>query len=165
MTAILAQRRRAGVKRGCGGMAKSMNGTVATATVDIAASSDRVWAALTDPAQIREYMMGAEVDTDWRVGSPITWKGEFNGTAYEDKGEILAYEPRRRLEMTHFSPLTGAEDKPENYHRVVFDLEDVDRRTRVNLSQDGNASAEEAEHSARNWQQMLEGLKQVAESR
>ena len=140
-----------------------MSGKVAMADVDIAATPDRVWAALTDPAQIEKYMMGAQVETDWQVGSPISWKGEFQGQRYEDRGEILEYEPNRRLGMTHFSPLSGAEDRPENYHRVVFELEDRADVTHVALRQDGNASEEEAAHSSRNWQLMLEGLKDVVE--
>src|SRR5687767_4753808 len=103
---------------------RGMSGKVATATVDIAATSERVWAALTDPVQIKQFMMGSQVETDWRVGSPITWKGEFEGKTYEDRGEIVAFEPGRKLAMTHFSPLSGDEDTPENYHNVVFELED-----------------------------------------
>jgi uncharacterized protein YndB with AHSA1/START domain len=140
-----------------------MSGKVATAGVVVEATSDRVWAALTDPAQIREYMMGSQVESDWRVGSPITWMGEFDGRKYEDKGEILEFEPNRRLAMTHFSPLSGAEDKPENYHHLLFELDDVGNTTRVSLSQDGNSSDEEAAHSAKNWQMMLDGLKKVVE--
>jgi uncharacterized protein YndB with AHSA1/START domain len=141
-----------------------MSGKVATATIDIEATPDRVWAALTDPAQIREFMMGSQVESDWQVGSPITWKGEYGGKRYEDKGEILEVEPGRRLAMTHFSPMSGAEDKPENYHTVVYDLEDIAGGTHVTLTQDGNSSDEEAEHSTRNWTMMLQGLKKVAET-
>ena len=142
-----------------------MSGKVATASVDIEATLDRVWAALTDPAQIKQFMMGSQVDTDWQVGSPITWRGEFEGRKYADKGEILDFEPGRRLAMTHFSPLSGAEDRPENYHKVVFDLEDLVNKTHVTLTQDGNASDAEADHSAKNWKMMLESLKEVAEKR
>src|SRR5262252_2235114 len=85
-------------------------------------------------------MMGAQVETDWRVSSPITWTGEYNGKAYEDKGEILEYVPGRRLAMTHFSPMSGAADEPANYHRVVYELDDLLNRTHVTLTQDGNAS-------------------------
>jgi uncharacterized protein YndB with AHSA1/START domain len=140
-----------------------MSGKVATAGVVVEATPDRVWAALTDPAQIREYMMGSQVESDWRVGSPITWAGEYDGKRYEDRGEILEFEPSRKLAMTHFSPLSGAEDIPENYHQVVFELEDVGSKTRLSLSQDGNSSDEEAAQSAKNWQMMLEGLKRVVE--
>ena len=68
-------------------------------------------------------------ETDWKPGSPITWQGEFEGRAYQDKGEIISVEPGRLLEVTHFSPLTGQEDRPENYHRVRYDLQPTDGGT------------------------------------
>ena len=45
-----------------------MAGIVATAETDIIASPARVWSALTDPAQIKRYMFGSEVETDWKPG-------------------------------------------------------------------------------------------------
>ena len=69
----------------------------------------------------------------------------------------------RSLVMTHFSPLNGKEDAPENYHTLVYELEEVGEGTRVQLSQDNNASTEAAEQSRGNWEKMLEGLKSVVE--
>ena len=70
---------------------------VATAETEISGSTDEVWEALTDPGQIKKYMFGSEVVTDWEQGSPIVWKGEYEGKRYEDKGEIVEIDPRRRL--------------------------------------------------------------------
>jgi uncharacterized protein YndB with AHSA1/START domain len=140
-----------------------MSGHVATAECEIDAPPDKVWRALTDPELIKKYMFGSEVKTDWQPGSPITWKGEFEGREYEDKGEIISVDPGRRLEVTHFSPLTGQEDRPENYHRVRYELQQTTGGTSVRLSQDNSSSAEEAEHSAASWQMMLDGLKNVVE--
>jgi uncharacterized protein YndB with AHSA1/START domain len=142
-----------------------MVGHVATAETEIDASPDQVWSALTDPEQIKQYMFGSQVETDWQPGSPIVWKGEYEGKQYEDKGEIVEIEPERRLKVTHFSPLGGQEDVPENYHTLLYELEAQDGKTRVSLSQDNNPSEEAAEHSRANWEQMLTGLKQVVESR
>jgi uncharacterized protein YndB with AHSA1/START domain len=140
-----------------------MSTYVATAECEIEASPEDVWRGLTDPEAIREFMFGSEVQTDWKPGSPITWKGEYEGKSYEDKGEIVTVEPGRLLEVTHFSPLSGQEDKPENYHRVRYELQAADGRTRVRLTQDNSGSAEEAEHSSATWQAMLDGLKKVVE--
>lgn len=136
---------------------------VAMAETDISASPAQVWEALTDPEQIRKYMMGATVETDWKPGSPIVWRGEWEGKPFEDKGKVVAVEPERRLELTHFSPLGGEEDAPANYHTLVYDLQDQGTGTRLTLSQDGNASAEEADRSKANWEQVLSTLKEVVE--
>ena len=141
-----------------------MTGQVATAETDIDAPRSKVWRALTDPDQIQKYMFGSSVETDWKPGSPITWKGDYEGKKYEDKGEILEVEHERRLKLTHFSPLSGDEDAPENYHTLLYDLEDNDGRTHVSLSQDNNKSEEAAEHSQANWERMLAGLKEVVEA-
>ena len=140
-----------------------MTDHVATAEIEIASSPAKVWAALTDPEQIKEYMFGSQVVTDWKEGSPIVWKGEYEGKEYEDKGEIVEIEPQRRLKVTHFSPLSGQEDRPENYHTLLYELEERGGATNVSLSQDNNPSKEAAEHSRTNWQKMLTGLKQVVE--
>jgi len=140
-----------------------MSTYVATAECEIETSPEDVWRGLTDPEAIREFMFGSEVQTDWKPGSPITWKGEYEGKSYEDKGEIVTVEPGRLLEVTHFSPLSGQEDKPENYHRVRYELQADGGRTRVRLTQDNSGSAEEAEHSSATWQAMLDGLKKVVE--
>lgn len=141
-----------------------MTGYVATAETDIDATRSEVWRALTDPDEIQKYMFGSKVETDWKPGSRITWKGEYEGQKYEDRGEILEVEPERRLKLTHFSPLGGEEDAPENYHTLIYELEERDGKTRVSLSQDNNKSEEAAEHSRANWAKMLAGLREVVEA-
>lgn len=141
-----------------------MTGYVATAETDIDATRSEVWRALTDPDEIQKYMFGSKVETDWKPGSRITWKGEYEGQKYEDRGEILEVEPERRLKLTHFSPLGGEEDAPENYHTLIYELEERDGKTRVSLSQDNNKSEEAAEHSRANWDKMLAGLREVVEA-
>ena len=135
----------------------------AHASIRIAAGPERVWRALVDPDQVREYMFGAEVRSDWREGSPITWSGEWKGKQFEDKGEILEVAPARRLRYTHYSPLTGEPDVPSSYHTVTIELAPAGESTDVELDQSGNADAKSREHSEQNWSQMLEGLKRVVE--
>jgi len=151
------------VARRGSGYVTAMNGIVATASIDIEAPASRVWTALTEPDQIAAYMFGSRVETDWEVGHPITWNGEWEGKPYRDKGQVLAYDEPERLSVTHFSPLTGQDDLPESYHTLVYELDENDGVTTVSLSQDNNGSEEEAEHSRANWQMMLDGLKKQVE--
>jgi uncharacterized protein YndB with AHSA1/START domain len=136
---------------------------VATAEVDIAAPVTRVWTALTDPDTIRQYFFGAQVQTDWCPGSPIVWRGEYNGKPFEDKGEILDAEPNRLLRMTHFSPMSGQPDQPENYHTLTYELDEHDCSTHVWLSQDNNGSEAEADRATANWRVILDGLRKTVE--
>ena len=141
-----------------------MTGLIATAETDIKARPDEVWDALTDPGQISAYMFGTRVETTWEQGSRITWSGEYQGRKYEDHGEVLEIDPGRHLKVTHYSPLSGQDDVPENYHTVTYDLIERGALTHVILAQDNNSSPEEAEHSTKNWSMMLDGLKRHVES-
>lgn len=139
-------------------------GFVATTSVTIDAPADQVWDALTDPEKVRQYLHGTEVTSDWRKGSPITWRGDWKGRAYEDKGTVLEVEPNRMLTYTHWSPLGGTEDKPENYHTVTYELSRSDGATVLTLKQDNNPSQEEADKMAENnWAPVLQGLKKTVE--
>ncbi len=110
-------------------------------------------------------MFGTTVVSDWKKGSPIVWQGEWQGKRYEDKGVILELEPGRRLQYSHFSPLSGQPDVPENYHIVTVELEPEGAQTRVSLAQDGSPTEEERDHSAKNWAMMLEALKALVEGK
>ena len=98
-----------------------------------------------------------------RVGSPIFFRGEYEGKKYEDKGTIIAFEPEKRLQYTHYSPMGGKPDKPENYHNVTYLLEPSGQTTKVALTQDGNADDDARDHAAKNWSMMLEQLKACVE--
>jgi len=136
---------------------------VAKVSTTIDAPVARVWDALVNPAQIKQYMFGTQVSSTWKEGSPIVWKGEWKGKSYEDKGVILALRPERMLRYSHFSPLSGRPDRPENYHTVTIELSGSGGRTTVSLSQDHNPTPEAREHSEKNWSAMLAGLKKLLE--
>jgi len=138
---------------------------VGESSIAIDAPRAKVWKALTDPAKIEKYMFGAKVTSDWKKGSPITWKGEWNGKKFEDKGEILQIAPERTLQYSHWSPLGGKPDRPESYHTVTIELSGSGDRTKVWLTQDNNGSEESRDESAKNWRTMLQSLKKVVEGK
>ena len=140
-----------------------MPNVIARASVTVGAPVAKVWDALVNPQTIKQYMFGTTVVSDWKQGSPITWKGEWKGKAYEDKGTILKIQPRRLLQYSHYSPLSGLPDTPENHHTVTIELSEEGAQTRVSLAQDHNASEEARQHSEENWRMMLDGLKKVVE--
>ncbi len=131
------------------------------------ANVSAVWDALT--ARKSAMFMGADVETDWGPGSPISFTGEFQGKAFKDHGEIRDVEDRRRLTFTHYSPTSGKPDVPDSYNLVDVRLEPHGERTRVKLSQTplGPDRPDEQTIKAfrRNWEVMLDGLKTAAEER
>ncbi|WP_128547336.1 SRPBCC domain-containing protein [Larkinella soli] len=64
-----------------------------------------VWNLLTNPEKTKQYMYGCEVVTDWKVGSPIEWKGEYEGkeTVFVT-GNIVRLEPGELLAYTVIDP-------------------------------------------------------------
>ncbi|WP_223690504.1 SRPBCC family protein [Leifsonia poae] len=136
---------------------------VATSTITIDAPRGRVWSVLTDSVAIKEFMFGTDVVTDWAVGSPILWRGVWQGKEYEDKGVILEVEPEWRLVNTHFSPLSGQDDVPENYHTLTWTLTGEGDTTEFTLSQDNNSTVEGAAHSKGMWDSLVKGVKAIAE--
>jgi uncharacterized protein YndB with AHSA1/START domain len=140
-----------------------MGNVIARAQIGIAAPAARVWQALTDPAIIARYFFGTAVITDWQPGSPIVWQGEYQGRPYQDKGQILQAEPGRRLKVTHFSPMTGQPDVPENYHTITYEIDERDGTTQLSLSQDNNGDEAEAQRATQTWETMLAALKKTVE--
>jgi uncharacterized protein YndB with AHSA1/START domain len=142
-------------------MDTSLNASV---TTTINASVAKVWHALVTPDLIKRYMFGATVVSDWKEGAPIVWKGEWQGKRYEDKGVILRQDPGRVLSYSHWSPLSGQPDTPENRHTVTIELSGEGGKTHLSLAQDNNHTTEERDHSQKNWSTMVEGLKKVIEA-
>lgn len=136
---------------------------IAKAIISVNAPRDQVWDALVDPEAIKHYMFGTHVISDWREGSRIVWKGEWEGRSYEDHGQILKIMPGTMIQYSHFSPLSGLPDEPQNYHKVTITLSDDGSHTMVSLEQDNIADEEEQAHSESNWGMMLAALKNYLE--
>jgi len=128
------------------------------------ATPEKVWSALTDPLQVKQWLFGTDMSvTEWAVGGKITYKGEWEGKQYEDKGTILEIEPGKKLVSTYWSGLSGKADVPENYQKVSYELIPEGEGTKLVITQEGNETEESAKHSEGNWKMVLDGLKKVVE--
>ena len=87
----------------------------------------------------------------------------MGGKRFEDKGEIVKFEPKERLQFTHFSPFSGQPDIPENYHTVTFELAPRGDGTELVITQTNAANQEERNHSEANWARVLNSIKHAAE--
>jgi uncharacterized protein YndB with AHSA1/START domain len=140
------------------------NGLLAKTQVEIHTPIAQVWDALVNPEKIKQYMFGTTVVSEWEEGSPIVWQGTWKDKPYEDLGRILKLQPQRLLQYSHFSPLSGQPDLPENYHIVTIELSSTGPGTLVRLSQDNNANEAERKDSEQNWRMMLDNLKKLLEA-
>ncbi|WP_216353807.1 SRPBCC domain-containing protein [Arthrobacter sp. SRS-W-1-2016] len=77
--------------------------------------------------------------------------------------EFNHHDPCKRLVNTHFSPLSGHVDAPENYHTLTWTLEPEDGMTRLTLAQDNNASPGGAAHSKGIRDRHLASVKEMSE--
>jgi uncharacterized protein YndB with AHSA1/START domain len=132
-------------------------------TVQIKAEPAKVWEALTKPELIKQYFFGTEAVSDWKEGSPLIFKGEWQGKSYEDKGIILKIETNKLLRYNYWSSMSGTKDIPENYANITYELARENEGTSLAISQDNIASEEIKEHSQQNWKMVLDGLKKLVE--
>ena len=141
-----------------------MSNLIAKRSVNIKASRHRIWQALTSAADIKKYLFGTDVATDWKEGSPIQWNGEWHGKKYQDKGQILKVEQGRLLQYTYWSSMQGKEDKPDNYVTVTNEISGEDGNITLTLSQDGNDNEKSRQHAEDNWEKVLQGIKKLCEN-
>jgi uncharacterized protein YndB with AHSA1/START domain len=132
-------------------------------SISIDVPMTRVWEALTTPELIKEWFFGVDTTTDWEAGSPIVHGGEYQGRPYKDKGIILEIEPPRRRVHSHWSPVSGLPDAPENYQRVTWELTERDGQTELTIKEDNLPSEEAKMTSEKSWRMVLENLKRLLE--
>lgn len=129
---------------------------VAEASIHVTQPPERVWAELMHPGA--RWMLGANIESDFRPGSPITFEGHFFGRQFADKGEVIAVERPRLLHFTHFSPLGELADVPDNYHEIRIMLEPDETGTVVSVRQENIDTAQHATNSQAHWQDALATL-------
>lgn len=137
---------------------------IAKISIRINATPTAVWNALTDPEQIKQYLYGTTTETDWKVGSPIRFTGEWEGSPYVDKGEILAFEPQKKLQYTYLSSFTGLADQPDNYSVVTCEVIPEGNATNLVVSQTNFRDETHRDHSKTAWEHVLKGLKELLEA-
>ena len=132
-------------------------------SIPISAPVSKVWDALTNPEIIKQYFFGTNCVTDWKKGSPIYFRGEWEGKAYEDKGTILDIEKEKLIRYNYWSSFAGTADVPENYANISYLLSSENGTTILTITQDGFKNKEAVEHSQTNWGMIMDGLKKIVE--
>ncbi|CAN5135452.1 SRPBCC family protein [soil metagenome] len=125
----------------------------------IAAPPERVWQAITDPAFTARYWYGTRLESDWKVGSSITFvkpQGE------PDTGRVLVADKPRTLSFSWH--IAWGEMAKEKDSRVTFTIEPDGGGSKLTLVHDefeeGSKAAEALKHG---WPGILAGLKKSLE--
>ena len=141
-------------------------------SISINALPQKVWDALINPEKTKIYMFGCETVSDWKVGSQLLWKANYEGKEMVFvKGNIIEIEDFKKLVYTVFDPNSTMEDKPQNYLTVTYELIFDENNTTLNVTQgDYNSVAEgekrykESYNNGEGWNPILVGIKKVVEA-
>lgn len=140
-----------------------MKDLIVKKTIGIKAPTSKVWDALTNPNLIRQWLYGTNTISEWKVGSPIVFTGNWQGTEYKDKGTILKIVPGKILQYDYWSSFSGLTDSPENYSVISIELIPKDRSTELMLTQTNFADEKMCKDSDKNWDTTLDTMKKLIE--
>jgi len=152
-----------------------MEGPQFVYTTYIRTTPEHLWQALTDPAFTRRWWQ-TTFDTDWSVGSPMTW--DNNGVVIADPEQVvLESDPYRRLaytwhtftpelnERAQFGDELFAQLSSERRSRVAFDIEPVGDMVKLTVVHDDFEPGSVAATMVRNgWPVFLSSLKTLLET-
>jgi len=138
---------------------------VVVKSIEISASTNDVWRALTEPDKIAQWMGGARVESKWDLGGDITFTGEmanFNKT-YLDRGTLLAIDREKLLKYSHWTEFSRLPDAPENRTVIMFSLDWTGVATRLTVRHERFYSEAAYKHSNFFWSFALADMKSALE--
>jgi len=142
-------------------------------SITINAPASKVWDALVNPEQTKKYMFGSEALSDWKIGSPLLWKGQYEGKEMIFvKGHVVDIKPERFLEYTVIDPNSTIEDIPENYLNITYELSPDNGNTVLKVTQgdyskvaEGERRFKESSNNGEGWNPILVEIKKLVEGK
>ena len=133
-------------------------------TLIIKASIEKIWDTLTKPELVKQWQYGSDVITDWKPGSAIRFRTEWEDKVFEQWGKVMEIIPQRLIKYSLFAPGPNLEDKPENYFIMSYVLTKEEGHIKLEIIQEDNrpGAIQEAPQGEEN--PVLAGLKALAES-
>ena len=146
-------------------LVKMTPGLTINKTINIAAGKSKVWEALTNPKFIKQYLPGADVKSDWKVGSKIIYSGIFNGIKFKDEGEINILDFEKQFQYSYWSANHGTVNIPKNHVIISYTITATNGGTKLELTQSNYKSKEVAEEMNPIWDLILGNLKKLVETK
>jgi uncharacterized protein YndB with AHSA1/START domain len=128
----------------------------------IRTTPEKLWSALTDANQMKEYWFGMHIDTEWKTGAE--WQMVLPDGRVADTGEIVELERPKRIRLkwrNEFRP----ELKAEGFALCTLEIEPVGPAVRLTITH----TIERAESKfilavAGGWPKILSNLKSLLET-
>ena len=132
--------------------------------VKIVAPARKVWLALTVPELVKQWQYGSELQTTWEVGSSITFRNEWNGQVFEQKGSVIEFLPPTRLKYSLFFPRPDLQDIPDHRFFMTYELTESAGVTSLLVRQeDPRPSSPNESTGADEGPDVLSSLKELVE--
>ncbi len=128
--------------------------------VYIKTTPERLWEAITDPAQRAIYSFGVQTQSDWTTGSGYT--AAVPGVVDISSGTNIEVDPPRLLVQT-FDALWSDDVKAQGTTRVTWEIEQVGTSCRLTVIHDGLPAQANPELYG-GWPMILSGLKTLLET-
>jgi uncharacterized protein YndB with AHSA1/START domain len=132
--------------------------------ITVKASVQKVWDTLTKPELVKKWQYGSDMITDWKVGSPIRFRTEWDGKVFEQWGEVLNVVQNKLVKYSLFAPRPDLEDKPENYFVMNYILTEENGNVKLEIIQEDNRPGAKQEKPQGEENPVLKGLKALIES-
>lgn len=142
-------------------MSKAAESTFVYATF-IRTTPERLWSALTDAEQMKEYWFGMHLKTDWKAGAE--WQLIFPDGRIADRGEIVQFDPPNRMVLkwrNEFKP----ELKAEGFAQCTIELEPIGAAVKLTITHTiERAESKFIEAVSGGWPKVLSNLKSLLET-
>ncbi|WP_419879189.1 SRPBCC family protein [Brevibacillus centrosporus] len=131
----------------------------------IATTPEKLWEALTNSDFTEKYFFGSKIQSDWKVGSEITYSRDGKVSDY---GKILTCEPHRVLSFTWtYTTDTAVREEPTV---VTFELKQMDSAVKLTLKHEKLVSVDIVDRDDtfeglnNGWPAILSNLKSLLET-
>ena len=128
----------------------------------IRTTPEKLWSALTDANQMKDYWFGMQIVSDWKPGA--AWQMLFPDGKVADTGEILQLDPPKRLQLkwrNEFRP----ELKAEGFALCTIELEPYGDAVRLSIAHTIElAESKFIQAVSGGWPKILSNLKSLLET-
>ena len=128
----------------------------------IRTTPDKLWSALTNTDFAQQYWLGIRPEAEWKAGG--SWKLMFKDGRIADFGEIIEFEPAKRLSIrwrNEFKP----EMKAEGWSLCTMEIEPVGEAVKLTVTHSmKREGAKFIGAVSGGWPQVLSNLKSLLET-